>query len=1344
MTWVSTLLIPLLILIYVNPVSAGITLSPNSNFEFAPSPAPACSLTVSMVMDSSVTCKGSIDGGATASPSGGTTPYTYAWSNSANTASITGVAAGTYYVTITDSASCSVVDSVVITEPTALVATAAVNAHVDCFGELTGQASVSATGGSAASAPTSPILITEINAGTPDYIEIMNVSSSTVDVTGMKVVVSDSYTAIGTANTTTWNLTGTMASGNIQYREDVGTTHYWGNNLFWNNPSNSWAIIIDSTGKILDAIFWGWDSASIANFSITVSGKTVNNSGNYAWSGKGFAVNPACNNAFTREGSEDHDDVSDWKCKTGTKGTKNTGITTPFTGALTYAYSWSNGDSSGSLFNVAAGTYTVTVSDTLGCSDTSSVTITGPASGLVATAQVDSNVSCKGFADGGASASGTGGSGIYTYSWSNGIKIANLVNLDTGQYMVTVTDTNGCTSSDTITITQPAGFTVNVNADSNVTGCFGNQNGKATIQASGGVGSYSYKWSTGDTSQSVSGLAAGTYYVTVNDNTVCPEWDSVKITEPDPILLSLKEDSAASCFGTSDGVASANSSGGTGTHSYLWSNNDTSSFANGLAAGTHSVTVTDANGCTLSDTISITQPTAIQNTFTIDSIITCNGFSNGQISADPSGGTAGSGGTLLITEASSDSPDYIEISNVGKSTIDLTGIEVVVSNNYTNISTVNTTTWKLSGTMASGAIDYREDVTTGGKYWGNNLLWNPGSNSWAIIIDSTGKILDALFWGWDSTSIANFSINIGGKSVSNSGAWVGAGINSSCATGMTRIGSEDQNNSNDWSCVATTKGTKNTGIVTPFAGSYAYSWSHGDSVKTIDSLSAGTYVLTITDNEGCTLVDSISITQPSPLVATASVVKNVSCSGAKDGEVSASGSGGTGSYSYAWSNGGQTASLNKLAGNNYLVTVTDSLGCEAIDSASVYEPAQLVVGIDSIFHPECNGDKTGYIRMNLSGGTRPFTYSWGHGGTDSTVSGQGPGIYLVTITHANGCTDWQNFQLLVKDITHPTAMGLDKTLYLDQTGKSSITIADVDNGSFDNCGVANRTLSKMNFSCQDTGLNRVAFDVFDSSGNRGTDTLNITVLDTITPQFDFCPSDTMICRNDDNGNNYVYPIFKGSDNCSFTITQTSGLGIGHLYPKGVTTNTYVITDASGNSRTCSWDIKVGPYPKVDLGADQDICGDEKVTLTAPGNSTIIRWQNDGSSGTEFVAPDQGDGQIVVTVEDSLSGCMRSDTVMINYSANCLSVDEKLADVSTIQYYPNPNDGNFTLQTEGLSGPVVLTITDLNGKVVQTLNWEEGAQLQHIPLSLPEVESGMYLLILRESRGQAVHRISVQH
>jgi hypothetical protein len=205
-----------------------------------------------------------------------------------------------------------------------------------------------------------------------------------------------------------------------------------------------------------------------------------------------------------------------------------------------------------------------------------------------------SNVLCNGQASGASTVTPSGGTAPYTYAWSNGATSQTANNLPSGSYTVTVTDANGCTDQMSVTINQPQSSLVTTATQVNVL-CYGNPSGSIDLSVSGGTGPYVYSWSNGSTAQDISNVAGGSYTVTVTDVLGCTASTSVTITEP--AALSLTTTSTDEMMGM-DGTATVTVSGGTPNYMYYWMpGGATMAYISGLAAGTYSVMVLDANGC---------------------------------------------------------------------------------------------------------------------------------------------------------------------------------------------------------------------------------------------------------------------------------------------------------------------------------------------------------------------------------------------------------------------------------------------------------------------------------------------------------------------------------------------------------------------------------------------------------------------------------------------------------------------------------------------------------------------------------------------------------------------------
>ena len=249
---------------------------------------------------------------------------------------------------------------------------------------------------------------------------------------------------------------------------------------------------------------------------------------------------------------------------------------------------------------MVAGTYTVTVTDNNGCTVSTSNNITQPAA-VAATITVDSNVTCAGFSDGGATASATGGTSPYSYSWNINASTASITGVVAGTYTVTVTDNNGCTGAASQGIA--AGGSVSVSATATMPiSCAGGSDGTLTASASGGASPYSYAWSNGALVAANSGLAAGSYTVTATDANGCTASGSETLADGSGHLTATITASTATCPNGSDGSLTAAGAGGTAPYTYAWSTGASTATISSLSKNSYPLTVTDANGCSGLDT----------------------------------------------------------------------------------------------------------------------------------------------------------------------------------------------------------------------------------------------------------------------------------------------------------------------------------------------------------------------------------------------------------------------------------------------------------------------------------------------------------------------------------------------------------------------------------------------------------------------------------------------------------------------------------------------------------------------------------------------------------------------
>lgn len=308
-------------------------------------------------------------------------------------------------------------------------------------------------------------------------------------------------------------------------------------------------------------------------------------------------------------------------------------VATSSGGTAPYSYDWSTGASGSTISGLAAGSYTLTVTDNNGCSATAAASISNAGAPTVSISS--QNVNCAGAADGMAWVMVSGGALPYSYSWSNGETDSLAGPLAPGTYTVTITDATACIAVRSVTITTPTAMSLSTNVTNE--GC-NQSNGTASVTVSGGTPTYSYNWSNGATTASISGLDAGTYLVTVTDSKGCTATRSVVIISTSAPLSSMGPVNP-SCPGANNGSINLSVSGGVTPYTFAWSSGQTTEDLSGIAAGSYSVTITDANGCTTSNSVSLVNTSSFSTSVTVN-MASSSTSSDGTASVTPIGGTA--------------------------------------------------------------------------------------------------------------------------------------------------------------------------------------------------------------------------------------------------------------------------------------------------------------------------------------------------------------------------------------------------------------------------------------------------------------------------------------------------------------------------------------------------------------------------------------------------------------------------------------------------------------------------------------------------------------------------------
>ncbi|MFN5637427.1 MAG: SprB repeat-containing protein, partial [Flavobacteriales bacterium] len=640
---------------------------------------PAAPLSNSAVI-TPVDCFGNSTGAINMGVSGGTPPYNYTWSNGATTGIISGLPTGNYSVSVLDANGCPLSGSYFVGQPNAPLSVTETHTDIFCFGASTGSINLFPVGGTLpysflwsnnqvsqnlnnipsgtysvviqdANGCTDsisqtlidlspPIFLSEthqdvlcngfatgsidltVSGGTPAYSYSWSTAANSQDVAGLTagtytVVVTDANFCTDTLSATISQppnalvitethvdpscIGGTTGSINISVTGGVpGYTYSWNNG---------------ETTQDIDTLLAGTYTVTVLDSNgcqIPFSVPLIDPS-------NGMALSHVYGNVNCTGGADGFIDL------TVTGGTPN------------YYYAWSNGSVMQDLTNLSPGNYFVNVTDVIGCGLFMSQLITEPDSALTVVSSFN-DIACYGDSSGSVVLNVSGGTAPYTFLWNTGSTQQNLFNLPVGNYSVTITDANGCLEYIIDSLSQPAGALTSSYLQTHVT-CFSTSTGAIDLSVSGGVSPYAYAWTNGASTEDLSNIPSGTYVVTITDAVNCVDTHTVFITQPANGLSLAFANTNVTCFGLNNGSINLTPSFGTPPYAYAWSNGATTQDLNNLFAGTYSVLVTDANGCTASVTAQITQPAnGLSSTLQFTSV-GCHNGASGTATASGLGGT---------------------------------------------------------------------------------------------------------------------------------------------------------------------------------------------------------------------------------------------------------------------------------------------------------------------------------------------------------------------------------------------------------------------------------------------------------------------------------------------------------------------------------------------------------------------------------------------------------------------------------------------------------------------------------------------------------------------------------
>ncbi|MDR0801712.1 PKD domain-containing protein [Fluviicola sp.] len=672
-------------------------------------------------------------------------------------------------------------------------------------------------------------------------------------------------------------------------------------------------------------------------------------------------------------------------------------------GAANYSVAWFQGATqigTGNTINVCpSGTTTYTSVITYNRCDGTTVTANDQVqvsfSNLTAPTVTPTAESCANYNNGSVIIDDPVGAGPYTVNISGPATgsvveantagaTANFSNLPDGNYTYTVTGANGCTASGTFTIgAGPVCCSVTASG-SNIL-CNGATTGSATATPVG-LSPYTYSWTGGQTSQTASGLGAGTYTVTFTDNSGCVATANVTITQPTALTGTLSPVNV-SCNGGCNGTITVAASGGTVPYQYSINGGafQTSNSFAGLCNGTYAVTIRDENNCTVVLNQNITQPAVLNLTQGAITPATC-GVNNGSVTVTPSGGTAAY--TYTIDGGASQASATFNGLTAGIHTvvvtdskgctkalsITITAINAPVASiqSQTNVSCFGGVNGSVIIGVAGGSSPFT--YSTGGPAQASNTFTNLTAGSYTVTASDVNGC----------TSTIPFTITSPAQLTFTSTP-TAASCNAVC---------DGQIQVNASGGTAPYQFSSNTGITyTP--------------ANPMTGLCAGVVHVVVKDANGCLTNSDVTITQPTPVSATF-VKTNPVCNGSCDGTITVTASGGTPAYQYSL-NGGVLQSGTTITGGcggNNTILVKDAHGCQFSSVQTLVDPPGF--GIDTIGVTSSNcGFNNGSITVAANGTNGPFQYSMNSGPfqNSGTWTSLFSGAYEITAVDQLGCSE---------------------------------------------------------------------------------------------------------------------------------------------------------------------------------------------------------------------------------------------------------------------------------------------------------------------------------------------------
>ncbi len=956
-------------------------------------------------------------------------------------------------------------------------------------------------------------------------------------------------------------------------------------------------------------------------------------------------------------------------------------------GVAPFDVTWSTGHTTLVVDSLPPGQYEVSVTDSLGCAETLAVNIDGPAPLQILFQTGDET--CAGREDGYVIAQVQGGTSPYAYTWDNGLVTDSLTDLSPGMYCLTVSDANGCSTASCAEVL-PA-VPIAAILSSTPVQCAAMNDGVASVDSVwGGTPPYSFQWDDplGQTTAQATNLSAGLYRVTIQDERGCQRVDSIVVDQLNPITVFISV-TPATCMGYADGAAVVyDVQGGVPPYTYQWNDPLAQSTAQAinLAPGFYEVSVTDANGC-MQVAQAIVPTTLVFDIQSTVSAPTCWGGADGAISID-----SVMGGMPPYTFAWSTGDTVQQLSGLTAGQYELTVSDAqgcqtlqtfIIGQPDSMVLEVQAVGPACAGQATGFAV---VDVVSGGTA-PFSYQWNDPDTQ---------------------TSATAFGLSAGVYAVTVTDAL-------GCQAVATAILSDGvalitQTSATDNFCESDTMGTA-TAVVESGQAPFSYQWSDAaqQTTPTATGLTSGTYIVTVTDANGCQAVDT-AIVGAQVALGIMVLGTDISCFGAQDGMATvvvanANVNNLVFEWNIAGTDGQQT--ITNLAPGTYMVTVTDTTAqCSVTGQTTIDEPTLLDLSMQ-VADESCAQASDGSVLAIPQGGTLPYAFNWSNGDTTQTITDLAPGTYVLTLTDARGCQAIDtavvaagpalSLSVAVQDATCPnTADGVANVQVL--MGQAPFVYEWSD-------ALAQNT-------SQATGLapGDYSVTVTDSIGCNGTAMFTIgsqSDLNVVAELMDIS------CAGMANGSIAVHATGGGG---SYNFSW-SGVAATDSIVTGLGAGTYSVTVSSADGCALTLDIALEePLPLLlDVVSENTSCPNSAdgsaIALPAGGTMPYTYQWNDPAAQTTQAAVNLPQGTWQVTVTDA-NGCtatagvtiaIDSDFSLTLVSTDALCVGTATGSAAAIATGGQPpytyqwDNSQTTAQIDNLMpGWYVVSVTDLLG------------------------------------------------